>query len=206
MTTKTARSARPLWQCPGCQREFVTPNMSHSCGRFSVEQFLKGKSAHAIGVYRQFSALVNACGPIKIAPAKTRIGFQVRMIFAAVNGLSDRGLRAHVVLSRRLEHPRFSRIEKMTPKCYVHHFTIQSIDDCDEELRGWLCEAYKVGSQERLFRTMDQEATPQSRDRRFESNKNDRPGSAGVPASPRRIRLRAGQSRQAGTCRSQHRK
>ena len=150
MATKTARSARPLWQCPGCKREFVTPNMPHSCGRFSVEQFLKGKSHHAIDLYWQFSALAHACGPIKIAPAKTRIGFQVRMIFAAVNRLNDRGLRAHVVLTRRLEHPRFQRIEMMTPKCYVHHFTLQSIEDCDAEVQSWLCEAYKVGSQEHL--------------------------------------------------------
>lgn len=124
--------------------------MPHSCGQFSVEQFLKGKSHHAISLYWQFSALVHACGPIKIAPAKTRIGFQVRMIFAAVNRLNDRGLRAHIVLTHRLEHPRFNRIEMMTPKCYVHHFTLQSIQDCDAEVQSWLCEAYKVGSQEDL--------------------------------------------------------
>ena len=151
MAKKTARLGRQLWQCPSCMREFVTPNMPHSCGRFSVEQFLQGKSAHSIALYQQFSELVHACGPIKIAPAKTRIGFQVRMIFAAVNRLSDRGLRAHVVLTRRLEHRRFSRIEMMTPKCYVHHFTLESLDDCDGEVQSWLCEAYKVGSQEHLF-------------------------------------------------------
>lgn len=144
-------SARPLWRCPRCTREFVTPNMPHSCGRFSVEQFLKGKSGHAVELYNRFSALVQACGPIKLAPAKTRIGFQVRMIFAAVNGLNDRGLRAHVVLTRRLEHPRFDRIEMMTPRCYVHHFTLDSVDDCDAEVQSWLCEAYKVGAQEHLL-------------------------------------------------------
>jgi hypothetical protein len=63
------------------------------------------------------------------------------------------------VLTRRLEHPRFDRIEMMTPRCYVHHFTLESIDDCDAEVQDWLCEAYKVGSQERLFGTLD----PQSR-------------------------------------------
>ena len=46
--------------------------------------------------------MVRACGPILIAPAKARVGFQVRMIFAAVNRLNDRSLDAHVVLARRL--------------------------------------------------------------------------------------------------------
>ena len=166
MAQKKPSSAYPLWRCPTCTREFVTRNMPHSCGRFSVEEFLKGKSAQAIDLYWRFSALVHACGPIKIAAAKTRIGFQVRMIFASVNRLSDRGLRAHVVLTRRLEHPRFDRIEMMTPRCYVHHFTLESIDDCDAEVQGWLCEAYKVGSQERLFGTLDNKEKPQSRQKR----------------------------------------
>ena len=144
-------SARPLWRCPECAREFVMPNMPHSCGQFSVDQFLEGKSAYAIQLYDRFSEFIHACGPVKIAPAKTRIGFQVRMIFAAVNRLTDRGLRAHVVLTRRLENPRFTRIEMMTPKCYVHHFTLQSLNDCDDEVQSWLCEAYKVGSQEHMF-------------------------------------------------------
>jgi Domain of unknown function (DUF5655) len=126
--------------------------MPHSCGNFSVKQFLAGKSQHAISLYEHFSALVHDCGPVQIAPAKARVGFQVRMIFAAVNKLSDRGLDAHVVLSRRLEGPRFRRIETMTPRCYVHHFRVESVSELDEEVKSWLREAYQVGTQERLLR------------------------------------------------------
>ncbi len=126
--------------------------MPHSCGRYSVEKFLSGKSAHTISIYEHFSALVHACGPVKIAPAKTRIGFQVRMIFAAVNKLTDQGLLAHVVLTRRLQSPRFIRIDTMTPKCYVHHFRIEAPGELDEEVKSWLQEAYQVGTQEHLFK------------------------------------------------------
>ena len=121
--------------------------MRHSCGRYSVRNFLRGKSQHAISLYERFTALVQDCGPVLIAPAKTRIGFQVRMIFAAVNKLSDHGLEAHVVLTRRLKGPRFRRIETMTPTCHVHHFRIESLSDFDEEVRSWLREAYQVGTQ-----------------------------------------------------------
>src|SRR4029453_958658 len=143
-------SSRPLWTCPKCDRQFVTKNMPHSCGRFSVEKFLAGKTAKAIALYEGFSAIVDDCGPVKIAPAKTRIGFQVRMIFAAVNKLSDSGLEAHVVLTRRFESPRFRRIETMSPKCYVHHFKIESLSELDEEVKNWLREAYQVGTQKHL--------------------------------------------------------
>lgn len=124
--------------------------MPHSCGRYSVAKFLAGKSEHAVTLYEAFSDLVRDCGPVQIAPAKTRIGFQVRMIFAAVNKLGDQGLDAHVVLTRRLQNPRFTRIETMTPKCYVHHFRVESLGELDDEVRNWLREAYQVGTQEHL--------------------------------------------------------
>jgi hypothetical protein len=74
------------------------------------------------------------------------------MIFAAVNKLYDRGLDAHVVLTRRLESPRFRRIESLTPNCHVHHFRIVSLSELDEEVKRWLQEAYRVGAQEHLSR------------------------------------------------------
>ena len=143
-------TSRPLWRCPKCGRSFINPNMPHSCGPYSVKKFLAGKGRHAIALYEHFSALAGTCGPMKIAPARTRIGFQVRMIFAAVNKLSDKGLEAHVVLTRRIASSRFRRIETMTPKCHVHHFKISSLSELDDEVKGWLCEAYQVGTQEHL--------------------------------------------------------
>lgn len=152
LTGRSAKTPRPLWTCPNCGRQFINSNMPHSCGRYSVSKFLAGKSPPAISLYQHFSALVRDCGPVLIAPAKTRIGFQVRMIFAAVNKLSDHGLEAHVVLTRRLKTPRFRRIETLTPKCHVHHFRIESLDELDDEVRDWLREAYEVGTQKHLSR------------------------------------------------------
>ena len=152
MAARSVGTSRPLWTCDKCGRQFVNTNMPHSCGKYSVEKFLAGKSKHAVSLYKRFSALVAECGPVLIAPAKTRIGFQVRMIFAAVNKLSDHGLEAHVVLSRRLKNPRFIRIETMTPKCFVHHFRIEALSELDDEVQTWLREAYQVGTQAHLSR------------------------------------------------------
>jgi hypothetical protein len=153
MTRRSFVTSRPLWTCPACDRQFINSNMPHSCGRHSVKEFLAGKSEHAVSLYENFSALVHECGPVLIAPAKTRIGFQVRMIFAAVNKLNDHGLDAHVVLTRRLSGSRFRRIETLTPKCHVHYFRIASLSELDEEVKSWLREAYQVGTQEHLSRT-----------------------------------------------------
>ncbi len=72
------------------------------------------------------------------------------MIFAAVYRLNDQGLHAHVVLARRLENPRFLKIESFSPRNHAHHFKIESIAELDEEVRSWLAEAYLVGKQEHL--------------------------------------------------------
>jgi hypothetical protein len=141
-----------LWRCPKCERKFANCGQVHSCGKYSVQDYLQDKSRDAVRLYRGFVALVRKCGPVTLAPAKTRIGFQARMIFAAVDYLGDRGLRAHVVLARRLEHPRFLRIESLSRGNHVHHFWITSPEQLDDDLRGWLQEAYRVGKQEHLGR------------------------------------------------------
>ena len=112
---------------------------------------MSGKPRRAVELYNRFVNLMKSCGPFLVAPAKTRIGFQVRMIFAAVNKLGERGLDAHVVLASRLEHPRFIKIQEMSPRCFVHHFRIEAVEEIDEEVARWLREAYRVGTQEQLL-------------------------------------------------------
>jgi len=71
------------------------------------------------------------------------------MIFAAVS-LKESGLDCHVVLSRRLENPRFTRIESLSPRNHIHYFQIRSVEELDDEVASWLQEAYKVGEQKHL--------------------------------------------------------
>jgi hypothetical protein len=141
---------KPLWRCPECGRPFANARQPHSCGRVSVESHLAGRTEHLVVLYTRFEEMVRACGPVVIVPAKTRIGFQVRMIFAAVNAFRADGFEAHVVLARRLEHPRFRRIESLSPRNHVHHFSIRSLDELDDDVQAWLDEAYKVGEQKHL--------------------------------------------------------
>ena len=82
-------------------------------------------------------------------PEKTRIAFQVRMSFAQVTPRTG-WLDGHVVLARRLEHPRFRRIDTISPRNHVHHFRLFGAADVDEEFAAWLREAYAVGNQEHL--------------------------------------------------------
>ncbi len=138
-----------LWKCPKCGRLFANRNQSHFCSHYTLRQRLAGRTPQAIALFREFANLVKRCGPVRVLPEKTRIAFQVRMSFAAVSLRRDR-LVGHVVLARRLENPRFTKIEYISPRNHVHSFCFHSREEMDREVLAWLREAYRVGQQRHL--------------------------------------------------------
>ena len=146
----TKRLERPLWRCPRCQRRFANRNQSHFCGRHSLETHFKGKPAEIRAIFDAVLEAVRRCGPATVLPEKTRIAFQVRMSFAQVTP-RRRWVDGHVVLARRMEHPRFRRIDTISPRNHVHHFRLSLLSDVDREVEGWLAEAYAVGQQRHLI-------------------------------------------------------
>jgi hypothetical protein len=71
----------PLWTCPRCGAKLVGRNMAHACGDYSIERFLDGKGERARAMFARFVELVESCGPVIAAPAKTRVAFMVRVRF-----------------------------------------------------------------------------------------------------------------------------
>jgi hypothetical protein len=142
-----AMNLAPLWKCPKCGRLFANRNQTHFCSRYTLRKHLAGKSSRAIALFRDFAKLVKRCGPVRVVPEKTRIAFQVRMSFAGVSLRRDR-IVGHVVLARRLENPRFTKIEYISRRNHVHSF--YSPEELDSEVLTWLREAYRVGQQYHL--------------------------------------------------------
>ena len=139
----------PLWRCPKCGRQFANRNQSHACGRHSLDPHFRGKPPEIRALFDAVRAAIEAVGPVRVLPEKTRIAFQVRMSFAQVT--PRRGwLDGHVVLARRLESPRFTRIETFSPRNHLHAFRLTKPADIDDEFRAWVAEAYRVGEQRHL--------------------------------------------------------
>ncbi len=158
MTTGAGRKgSSSLWQCPACRRAFANRNQSHACGRHDLDHHFRGRPPEIRALFDRVLAAVRRCGPVVVLPEKTRIAFQVRMSFAQVTP-RPKWLDGHVVLARRLEHPRFRRIETISPRNHVHHFRITEAREIDGEFQAWLSEAYAVGEQRHL-----QRATPSSK-------------------------------------------
>jgi hypothetical protein len=142
-------TGRPLWRCSKCGRSFANRNQSHACGRHDLAHHFRGKSHEVRQLFDAVVAAIKTIGPVRVLPEKTRIAFQVRMSFAQVTPRTT-WLDGHVVLARRLEHPRFRTIQTISPRNHVHFFRLMRLADIDDEFRAWLAEAYQVGEQRHL--------------------------------------------------------
>lgn len=138
-----------MWRCPDCRRQFANRNQSHACGRSTLTSHFAGKPAKVRAIFDRLLALAKKNGPVIVLPEKTRIAFQVRMSFAACT-IRKNWVDGHVVLARRLESPRFRRIETFSPRNHLHAFRFENVAEIDAEVGRWFAEAYRVGEQRHL--------------------------------------------------------
>ena len=151
MRAISARKPAALWRCPDCRRVFANRNQSHACARHTLGSHFKNKSPQIRVLYRAVLDAIKEIGPVRVLPEKTRIAFQVRMSFAQLTP-RQRWIDGHVILARRLDNPRFRKVQTFSPRNHMHVFRLTTIEQVDHEFRGWLAEAYQVGQQRHLMR------------------------------------------------------
>lgn len=139
---------KPMWRCPVCERQFANRNQSHSCRRHELKRHFAGKPPGIRQLYELFLAEIRRCGPVIVLPEKTRIAFQVRMSFAAIQVQRSK-IIGHLVLAQRYKQPCFHRIESFSRQNHVHKFSLAEPEDLNE-LRRFIVKAYAVGQQKHL--------------------------------------------------------
>ena len=141
---------RPLWTCPECGRTFANRNQTHTCAVLTnLERHFAGKAPVVRSTFDRVVAVVSGFGPVEVLAEKTRIAFHTRMSFAAFMPRRE-WLDGHLVLARRIDSPRFRRVETFSPRNVLHTFRLSVPADVDAEFSGWLAEAYQVGQQRHL--------------------------------------------------------
>ena len=136
---------RPLWTCPRCGRTFANRNQTHTCAVLGdLDRHFLNTEPPVRATFDRALAVVSALGPVEVLAEKTRIALHLRMSFAA---LMPRRywLNGHLVLARRIDSPRFVKIEEYSPRNILHAFRLTSPDEVDDEFADWLAEAYQVG-------------------------------------------------------------
>jgi hypothetical protein len=141
-----------MWACPRCGRSFASRNQAHACAALGdLDQHFIRAAPQVRATFDAVLAAVSAMGPVQVLPEKTRIALHVRMSFAAFMPRRH-WLSGHLVLARRIDSPRFVRIDTISPRNVVHTFRLAAPGEVNAEFTGWLAEAYRVGAQQHLRR------------------------------------------------------
>ena len=120
--------------------------MWHSCCQLTEKEFFAGRDAQR-ALYHAFRAFVGRFGPVTVNINKTRISFQGRARFAGVPRVTKEGIVCGFWLKRRIENPRFSRVELIPPGDWIYQFKLTDPAQLDDEVAAWIAEAYEVGMQ-----------------------------------------------------------
>ena len=129
-----------LWHCPSCGRTFANRNQTHTCAPLGDLDTHFASCDES--VRETFDRILAAIGPVTVLPEKTRIALHVRMSFAVFTPRRH-WLNGHLVLARRIDSPRFTRVETYSPRNVLHAFKLAAPSEVDDEFVGWLREAYR---------------------------------------------------------------
>jgi hypothetical protein len=141
---------RPMWTCPRCGERFVSPNLWHSCGRYTRAALFRNSQPHVARIFDRLARLARRCGPVRVYPQKTRVVIQARIRF--MNGTPRRSaFVAGFLLPRGTTSARFSKVEDYRSRHYVGCYVpLATEDEVDAEVARWMRQAYRIGRQEHL--------------------------------------------------------
>jgi Domain of unknown function (DUF5655) len=131
------------WVCPRCQRTFASEGQFHSHDLVDVDRHFAGRPAE---LRAAFDALVAALpADVHIDGLKTVIVLAARTTFCYVVVQRDR-LSIGVFLDRALVSPRVTKVDHVSSGKVASVIEVRGPGEIDDELRGWLSEAYALRS------------------------------------------------------------
>ena len=113
----------------------------------TLDEFFAGREESRM-VFEAVRDAVAQAGPADVRTSKSQVAFRHRVGFASV-WLPDMYLRNSDVplvltvgLRRRDDSPRWKQVVEPAPGRFTHHLELRGPSDVDDEVRGWLREAW----------------------------------------------------------------
>ena len=116
----------------------------------TLEEFFAGRN-ESRRLFEAVRRAIEANGPVEARVGKSQVSFRRRKALAWVwmPGRYLRGKTAPLVLTlsfpRRDVSPRWKEIAEPKPGRFTHHLELYSVADVDDEVRGWLRDAWEAG-------------------------------------------------------------
>jgi hypothetical protein len=117
----------------------------------TVESFFAGQEEARL-LFEAVRQSVEAAGPAELRVSKSQIAFRRRRLFAIVwmPSLALRRKAAPLVLTlalrSRSSSPRWKEIVEPAPGRFTHHLELYIVTVIDDEVRGWILEAWQAAS------------------------------------------------------------
>jgi hypothetical protein len=107
----------------------------------SVKDHFVNKDPSVRTLYDQLLSILQTFGPVAEDPKKTSIHLNRKSALAGVETRKDY-LLLNIKSDHQIQSPRIEKAERISAKRFHHKVRISSPKDLDEELKGWLREAY----------------------------------------------------------------
>ncbi|HLZ69592.1 MAG TPA: DUF5655 domain-containing protein [Dehalococcoidia bacterium] len=130
------------WICPRCGRSFGRANRPHTCApALSLDAYFAGRPPAQRRVFDAVAAHVRELDGVEIEAVSVGILIKASRTFAELRPRRDR-LALSLLLGRMLDHPRVRRHVRAGARGVAHFIDLHDTEDVDDEVRGWLTEAY----------------------------------------------------------------
>ncbi|MFC7623871.1 DUF5655 domain-containing protein [Microlunatus sp. GCM10028923] len=135
------------WICPRCDREFAATGQGHSCVPGStVEESLAPAAPWMRDCYAMIIEEVRQHGPVHEDAVRVGVFLKTERKLAEFRPRA-RTVRLTLYLPGQVEHPTLISAEPAAARV-MHHFTLRSADDLDDELLGLVGLAYDFASED----------------------------------------------------------
>jgi Domain of unknown function (DUF5655) len=143
--TNSPFDAAPPWKCPTCGRRFAKARQWHSCEIKGLEEHFRGRDPELRELFDELVRRLRKLGPIGIDPVKTSINLTARHHFGAVT-VRGNFLRLGFLSEKRIADARIVHVERLGPEKFGHSVVLETIEDLDDVVMGWLASAYRFRS------------------------------------------------------------
>ena len=133
------------WTCPTCRRQFSKAQQWHSCQVKNLEEHFRGRDPILREIFDELVASLRKLGPLKVDPVKTSINLVARNHIGAVT-VRGTFLRLGFLADRRIADSRIVHIERLGDEKFGHSVILESVEDLDDVVMGWLAAAYRSRS------------------------------------------------------------
>lgn len=134
-----------MWECPACRRRFDRTGQGHECApALSVDEYFETGPEFERPVFETVLGVLRGVDPdIWFEPVSVGIFFKRRTTFVALR-TRNRWVAVCFDLRRRLTSDRVARKIIEHNGRYHHVVNVVEPDDVDDELQGWLIEAWQA--------------------------------------------------------------